>query len=155
NTVRTLDQFVQDVQAGQMADISWVTPGFHESDHPPTPLEYGENFLAAQINAIMNSFYWNNTAIFVTWDEFGGFYDHVSPPAVDGDGLGPRVPLIAVSPYARPGYISHQQGEFASFLKFMEENWGLSNLGQRDAVSSTSDLMDYFNFTQTPQAPFN
>jgi hypothetical protein len=106
--------------------------------------------VASVVNAIMRSPDWSSTAIFLTWDDFGGFYDHVQPPKVDGIGLGPRVPLIVISPYAKPGYISHAQGEFASFDKFIEENFGLPSLGQRDSLASTSDLMDFFNFAQTP-----
>jgi hypothetical protein len=102
----------------------------------------------------MKSSYWEKTAVFVTWDDWGGFYDHVQPPVVDVWGLGPRVPLLAISPYSKPGYISHEQGEFSSFCKFVEVNWGLPNLGERDALATTSDLMDFFDFTQTPQPPY-
>ena len=117
-------QFITDVQNGKMADVSWVTPSGGESDHPPAPLEAAESFVAKNVNAVMQSPYWSSTAIFVAWDDWGGFYDHVSPPVLDGVGLGPRVPLIAISPYARPGYVSHQQGEFASLMKFVEEDLG-------------------------------
>jgi phospholipase C len=146
-------QFITDVQNGAMPSVAWVTPSGGESDHPPAPLEPAENFVAKMVNAVMQSKYWASTAIFVTWDDWGGFYDHVAPPVLDGVGLGPRVPLIVISPYARPGYISHQQGEFASLMKFVEKDFGIASLGQRDAVSGTSDLMDFFNFSQTPQSP--
>jgi len=147
-------QFVTDVKKGNMPAVSWIvpsTPG--TTDHPPTSFEGGENFVANIANTIMNSQYWNSTAIFVTWDDWGGFYDHVQPPVVDGIGLGPRVPLLVISPYAKQGYISHQQGEFSSFVKFVEEDFNLPNLGQRDALPQTSDLMDFFNFTQAPRSP--
>ncbi|GAC1384512.1 MAG: hypothetical protein NVS4B7_16730 [Ktedonobacteraceae bacterium] len=154
NIIRSSTQFVQDVQAGNLASVSWVTPqGGAPSDHPPAPLQGGQNFVSQQVSAIMNSQYWSSTAIFVSWDEWGGFYDHVTPPPVDGLGLGPRVPLLVISPYARSGYISHAQGEFSSFVKFVEEDFALPNLGQRDALPATSDLMDFFNFQQTPQPP--
>jgi phospholipase C len=153
NNIRSSSQFVKDVQTGHMAAISWVTPPTSISDHPPTVLQGGENFVAAQINAIMNSNYWNNTAIFLAWDDWGGFYDHVAPPVIDGVGLGPRAPLIVISPYAKAGYISHAQGEFSSIVKFIEENWSLPSLNQRDALSQTSDLMDFFDFSQTPLPP--
>ncbi len=147
-------QFVKDVQSANMANVSWVTPPGHDgSDHPPSPTIPAQNWLSDQINAVMNSSYWSSTAIFVTWDEWGGFYDHVAPPQVDNLGLGPRVPLIVISPFAKQGYVSHQLGEFASFDKFIETNWGLSNLGQRDANANISNLMDFFNFSQTPQSP--
>ena len=101
----------------------------------------------------MKSKSWPSTAIFVTWDDFGGYYDHVAPPAVDGVGLGPRVPLLVISPYAKPGYISHQQGEFASFDKFIETEFGLPSLGQRDSLPATSDLTDFFDFNQPSNSP--
>src|SRR5207248_6721277 len=122
-------------------------------DHPPGALQGGENFITTQVNAVMQSPYWKSTAIFVTWDEFGGFYDHVAPPVVDGVGLGLRVPLLVISPYAKHNYISHQQGEFSSFVKFIEEDFTLPSLGQRDALASTSDLMDFFDFHQQLQPP--
>ena len=75
------------------------------------------------------------------------------PPQVDGLGLGPRVPLIVISPYAKPGYISHQQGEFSSFVKFIEENWNLTSLNQRDALPATSDLMDFLTLRKLPKSP--
>ncbi len=153
NNVGNPNQFAQDVAAGNMANISWVTPPANASDHPPVALEAGQDFVTNAVNTIMNSSYWNSTAIFVTWDDWGGFYDHVVPPQLDGVGLGPRVPLLVISPYAKQNYISHQQGEFSSFVKFIEEDFSLPNLGQRDSLTGTSDLMDYFAFSQTPQAP--
>jgi len=154
NIIKDSSQFDKDVRAGKMASVSWVTPTSTYTDHPPLPLQGGQNWVEKIVNDIMNSSYWSNTAIFLTWDEFGGFYDHVAPAQVDGRGLGIRVPLIVISPYARPGYISHTQGEFSSFTKFIEENWGLASLGQRDALAQTSDLMDFFNFSQTPLQPY-
>lgn len=153
NDVHNPNQFITDVQNGQMPSVSWVTPSGGESDHPPAPLEAAENFVARMVNAVARSRDWATTAIFVTWDDWGGFYDHVPPPKLDGVGLGPRVPLIVISPYAKPGFISHRQGEFASLMKFVEEDFGIASLGQRDAVSTTSDLMDFFDFSQPPQTP--
>lgn len=153
NNIKNPNQFVKDVAAGKMADVSWLTPPSDMSDHPPTQLKAGQDFVTGVVNSVMNSSYWANTSIFVTWDDWGGFYDHVAPQHVDGRGLGPRVPLLVISPYAKSGYISHQQGEFSSFPKFIEENFNLPNLGQRDSLSSTSDLMDFFDFSQTPQPP--
>jgi phospholipase C len=147
------NQFVKDVQNGNMANVSWVIPPTASSDHPPYPLEAGQNFVTQQVNAVMNSPYWSSTAIFVTWDDWGGFYDHVTPPVVDGVGLGPRVPLLVISPFAKQNYISSLQGEFSSFVKFIEEDFGLPSLGQRDSLTGTSDLMDFFDFNQTPQPP--
>ena len=147
-------QFITDVKNGNMPNVSWITPSAGgASEHPPYDSLGGQNFVSSMVNAVMNSPYWSSTAIFVTWDDWGGFYDHVTPPVVDGLGLGFRVPLLVISPYARLGYISHQQGEFSSFVKFAEENFGLPSLGQRDSLNQTSDLMDFFDFTQTPQPP--
>jgi phospholipase C len=147
------DQFLTDVQTGNLATVSWVTPRNTNSDHPPQSIMAGQDFIAQEVSAIMQSPYWNNTVIFVTWDDWGGFYDHVNPQALDADGLGLRAPLLVISPYAKPGYISHNLGEFSSFLKFIEQNWGLPNLGQRDSLPTLSDLTDFFDFTQAPLAP--
>jgi phospholipase C len=144
-------QIITDAKANNLPNVSFVIPGEDsQSDHPPQPTQPAQNFVSSIVNAIMHSSEWNSTAIFVTWDDFGGWYDHVPPPQVDGIGLGPRVPLLVISPWAKPGYISSQQGEFASFDKFIEEVFGLPSLGQRDSLAATSDLMDYFNFAQTP-----
>ena len=144
-------QIITDAEADNLPNISFVTPGEDsQSDHPPQPTQPAQNFVSSIVNAIMHSSEWNSTAIFVTWDDFGGWYDHVPPPQVDGIGLGPRVPLLVISPWAKPGYISPQQGEFASFDKFIEKVFGLPSLGERDHLSSTSNLMDYFNFAQKP-----
>ena len=154
NDVHSTTQFVKDVQSGNMPNVAWITPpGGNQSDHPPSSIEGAENYVAQQVNAVMNSKYWSSSAIFITWDDWGGYYDHVAPPVLDNLGLGPRVPLIVISPYAKQGYISHNLGEFSSFTKFVESNWGLGNLGQRDANPTISDLMDYFNFSQTPRSP--
>ena len=109
----------------------------------------GPGWVAQCVNAIgQSSTYWNNTAIFIVWDDWGGWYDHDAPQVLDANGLGPRVPLIVVSPYARAGYVSHVQHEFGSILKFTEETFKLGSLGQRDA--SADDLMDMFDFNQAP-----
>lgn len=151
--IKNSNQFKKDVKAGKMATVSWVNPSGADTDHPPVATIAAQDFVTGIVNAIMNSNYWSNTAIFVTWDDWGGFYDHVVPPAVDGRGLGLRVPLLVISPYAKPGYISHTQGEFSSFVKFVEEDFNLPNLGQRDSLSETSDLMDFFDFSQQPLSP--
>jgi hypothetical protein len=147
----TSQQIITDAQNNQLPNISFVTPGQDsQSDHPPQPTQPAQNFVSSVVNAIMKSPAWPSTAIFVTWDDFGGWYDHVPPPQVDGIGLGPRVPLLVISPWAKPGYIGNNQGEFASFDKFIEETFGLPSLGARDSLAGTSDLMDFFNFTQNP-----
>jgi phospholipase C len=147
-------QIIPDAHNNDLADVSFVVPTSEaESDHPPELLQRAENFVAAIVNAIMKSSEWSSTAIFVTWDDFGGFYDNVAPPQVDAEGMGPRAPLLVISPYAKPGYISTDQGEFASFDKFIEANFGLPSLGQRDALSGTSNLMDFFDFSNPASPP--
>ena len=154
NDIHSAGQFTLDVQQGNMATVSFVTPTPSLSDHPPAPEQQGQEYVTNTLNTIMNSQYWPNTAVFVTWDDWGGFYDHVTPPVVDGLGLGERVPLIVVSPYAKSGYISSAEGEFASFDKFIETNWNLPDLGARDHLPQISNLMDFFDFSQQPQPPF-
>jgi phospholipase C len=150
-------QFLTDVSSGHLPAVSWLIAGGVESEHPPNSMCQGENWTVQQINAILqSSTYKNNTAIFITWDDFGGFYDHVVPPTVDGFGLGPRVPMLIVSPYAKKGtggsgYISHTQYEFSSVLKFIEEDFGISPLTTRDA--DANDTTDSFDFTQQPRTP--
>ncbi len=157
HTVKNIQpaQFPTDVQAGKLAQVTWVMPPSNMSDHEPYQIQAGQDYVTSAVNAIMQSKYWANTAIFLTWDDWGGLYDHVVPPVIDGVGLGPRVPLIVISPYAKAGYISHMQGEFSSFVKFIEGDFGLGEgaLGQRDNLSQTSHLMDFFNFNQTPLQP--
>ncbi len=109
-------QFITDAQNGNLPAVSWLVTG-PQSEHPVNSICYGENWTVSQLNAIMQGPDWNSTAIFITWDDYGGFYDHVAPPGLDQFGLGPRVPLLIISPYARPGYISHSQYEFSSVLK--------------------------------------
>lgn len=101
------------------------------------------------VNAVMSSPNWKDTAIIITWDDFGGFYDHVAPPNVDKYGYGPRVPTIVISPYARPGYICHTTLDFTSPLKLIEEKYKLKPLASRDAQAS--DMMDCFDFNSKPQ----
>ena len=144
-------QFIGDAQSGNLPAVSWLSTGVG-SEHPNlSSVCYGENWTVNQINAIMQGPDWSSTAIFLTWDDFGGFYDHVPPPAVDALGLGPRVPLLVISPYAKTGYISHTQYEFASILKFIEERYGLPPLTTRDA--NANDTTDTFDFTQSPRSP--
>jgi phospholipase C len=143
--------FVSDALQGKLAAFSWLVTTPPLSEHPPFSVCEGENWLVQQINAVMQGPEWNSTAIFLTWDDFGGFYDHVPPPQVDDFGFGPRVPFIIISPYAKKGYISHTLYEFSSVLRFAEEDFNLSSLTGRDAVAN--DMLDSFNFTQTPLPP--
>ena len=142
---------LSDIAGGGLAQITWVVPNGTNSDHPGSYSATGPSWVASIVNAIGQSPFWDNTAIFVTWDDWGGWYDHVPPPQLDQMGLNFRVPLLVISPYAKHGYVSHVQHEFGSILKFTEENFGLPSLGQSDARAD--DLSDCFDFTQTP-APF-
>lgn len=131
--------------------VSWVIPDEQDSDHggPAKPgTDNGPDWVATVVNAIGESSNWNSTAIIVVWDDWGGFYDHVSPPQLDYQGLGFRVPMIIVSPYAKHGYVSHTQYEFGSLLKFIEETYALGSLGTTDARANS--ISDSFNFNQPP-----
>lgn len=144
-------QFISDAQSGTLPAVSWLVTGSGQSDHPPNSVCQGENWTVQQINAIMQGPLWNSTAIFLTWDDFGGFYDHVPPPTADQFGLGPRVPLIIISPYAKPGNIAHTQYEFSSFLAFVETRFQLASLGGRDTTAN--NMLDSFDFNQQALAP--
>jgi phospholipase C len=133
---------------GKLQDVSWVVPTDAESDHAMINDGTGPAWVASIVNAIGKSQYWANTAIFITWDDWGGWYDHVPPPQYNSYEYGFRVPLIVVSPYANPGYVSHVQHDFGSIIKFIEWNFNLPSLGYADARAD--DLLDFFNFTQSP-----
>ena len=145
------DQLIDDIGDDLLPPVTWITPRFQLSDHPEYSVCWGENWTAEVVNAIMRSPMWSDTAIFLTWDDWGGFYDHMAPPQVDEFGMGIRVPLLVISPYAKEGYIDHTMGEFSSVLKFIEMNWGLPALTRRDR--SASDLSEAFDFTQKPRPP--
>jgi phospholipase C len=146
-----VDQVTRDIGAGSLAPVTFIMPRFELSGHPGSNFCYSENWATQVIDAIMRGPDWDSTAIFLTWDEWGGFYDHVVPPTVDRFGLGIRVPMILLSPYARAGVIDHKTGEFTSFLRFIEDNWGLDPLTARDA--NAPSLMRDFDFSQTPSPP--
>jgi phospholipase C len=140
---------LKDIEAGQLAQVTWIVPAFNNSDHPGAPAQ-GPDWVAGIVNAIGKSKYWDSTAIFISWDDWGGWYDHVPPPQVDNMGLGFRVPVIVVSPYAKHGYVSHVTHEFGSILHFTEEIFSLPSLNTRDAVSD--DFSDCFDYSQSPAA---
>jgi len=152
NDVVDTSTFVPDVQSGHMPQVSWLLPPTPESDHPGYgALCDGENWTVRTINTIMESPEWKHTAIFLTWDDFGGFYDHVAPPHLDVYGDGPRVPLVVISPYAKRGDVFHDTSDFTSVLAFMEQLYGLPSLTERDA--NANDLIGAFDFTQEPAPP--
>ena len=143
-------QFAVDAANGNLPAVSWLVTG-PNSEHPPNSTCLGENWTVQQLNALMQGPDWGTTAVFLTWDDFGGFYDHIPPPQDDEFGLGPRVPFLIISPYAQPGYISHTPYEFSSVLKFIEDRFNLPPLSDRDA--NANDTTDSFNFSQTPTPP--
>jgi phospholipase C len=144
-------QFVQDAQNGQLPAVSWLVVGSGLSEHPPASVCLGENWTVAQLNAVMSGPDWNSTVVFLTWDDFGGFYDHVAPPVVDNFGFGPRVPFLIISPWAKRGHITHTTLEFSSVLKFIEERFDLDPLTERD--QDANDLIDSFDFDHRPRKP--
>jgi phospholipase C len=151
NVVSPNTTIFSDISKGRLRAVSWVIPTPAESDHAKDTDGSGPSWVASVVNAIGNSKYWDQTAIIIVWDDWGGWYDHVAPPQYNYYELGFRVPLIIVSPYAKLGYVSHVQHEFGSILKFMEEIYGLGSLGETDVRAD--DLSDCFNFNQSP-TPF-
>jgi phospholipase C len=157
NIVIPETQILTAASSGQLPAVSWVIPDTLDSDHPGGHSDTGPSWIASVVNAIGQSPYWNSTAIIVVWDDWGGQYDHVVPPQLDGQGLGMRVPFLLVSAYARetspnqPGYISHTQYEFGSIVKFIEDNWHLGALGNTDVRASS--IVDCFDFNK-PARPF-
>ncbi len=149
NVVSRPQAILSDIARGDLANVVWVTPQGHFSDHSGSGYGGGPAWVSAVVNAIGKSSYWDTTAIFITWDDWGGWFDHVKPPIVNSYELGFRVPLIVVSPYAKAGYVSHERHEFGSILKFTEETFALGSLGTTDARSD--NLRDCFDFTQTPR----
>lgn len=149
--MRPVDRIVRDIDAGSLPAVSWVTPRFELSDHPPESSGHAHNWVSRIVNAVMRSPMWEHTAIFLTWDEWGGFYDHVLPPVVDDVGLGVRVPMLTISPYTQRGVIDTEVGEFSSPLKFISDNWGLPYLTPR--IAKTHNFDHVFDFRRRPRKP--
>jgi phospholipase C len=160
------NQLFADAASGNLPAVSWVIPSGDNSEHPPATTAAGQDHVTRVINAIMQSPDWSSTAIFLAWDDWGGFYDHVNPPSVDGIGYGIRVPAIVISPYARRGYIDHSTYSFDAYLKFIEDDFlGGRRLDPktdgrpdprpdvRENASILSDLRNDFDFSQTPRVP--
>ncbi len=142
-------QFFGDVSHGRLAAMSWVIPDAGNSDHLGETSDTGPSWVAQIVNAVGQSKYWNSTAIVVVWDDWGGLYDHVVPPKLDYNGLGFRVPCLIVSPYAKRGYVSHTQYEFASILKFVEETFGLGPIAKNDVRANS--IGDAFSLRAPPR----
>jgi phospholipase C len=121
--IAPLRKFFAAARAGRLPAVSWVVPSQRVSEHPPGLVSVGEAYVTSLVNAVMRSPNWKSTAIFVTWDDWGGFYDHVVPPHVDVNGYGLRVPALVISPYARKSYIDHQVLSFDAYLKFIEDDF--------------------------------
>ena len=149
--VKDQARFEADARAGRLPAFSWVTPTFAQSSHPPYPMCAAENWFVSKMTALMQGPQWSSSLVVLAWDDYGGYYDHVLPPTVDRYGLGLRVPLLIISPYAKHGYVSHTVYSFESVLKTFEEIAGLAPLTDRDHVAH--DLLDSFDFTQKPAPP--
>jgi phospholipase C len=142
--------FLTDVGAGKLASFTWITPLCRDSDHIQCGGGMGPSWVTSIVNAVGGSKFWDSTVIFVQWDDWGGLYDHVPPPYEGYDGLGFRVPLIVISPYAKKNYVSHVQYETASVLRFAEDLFGLPQLSVAD-TRATSPAADCFDFSQKPR----
>ncbi len=164
--ITSLSHFYTAARNGTLPAVSWIDPNRKVSEHPEALVSTGQTYVTGLINAIMRGPDWNSTAIFLTWDDWGGFYDHVVPPLVDQNGYGLRVPALVISPYAKRGYIDHQTLSFDAYLKFIEDDF-LS--GQRlnpftdgrpdprpdvrENASILGNLVKDFNFNQAPRPP--
>ncbi|MHB8146671.1 MAG: alkaline phosphatase family protein, partial [Vulcanimicrobiaceae bacterium] len=165
--LQTMDRFYADAKAGHLPAVSWIAPGGLTSEHPPALVSAGQSYVTGVIDAVMRSPNWDSTAIFLAWDDWGGFYDHVVPPTVDQDGYGLRVPAMVISPYAKRGYIDHQTLSFDAYLKFIEDDFlGGQRLDPksdgrpdrrpdvRENDPLAGNLERDFDFSQRPRSPF-
>jgi len=143
-------QILTDIPNGILANVTWVMPTCETSDHAGCDSNEGPSWVTSVVNAVGQSKFWKSSAIFVVWDEWGGWYDHVAPPYLDYDGLGMRVGMLMISPYAKKNYVTHVQYEQASILHFTEDQFGLARLSASDA-RSTSPETDAFDFTKPPR----
>jgi phospholipase C len=166
SNIQSLSAYFHNASAGTLPAVSWITPSGPDSDHPPASVHRGQAYVTAIINAAMKSPDWNSTAIFLAWDDWGGFYDHVVPPEVDQEGYGLRVPAITISPYARKGFIGHQTLSSDAYLKFIEDDFlGGARLNPatdgrpdprpdvREDEPLLGNLVQDFNFSQKPRPP--
>ncbi len=164
--IQSVDTFYAAAKSGTLPAVSWIVPSGAVSEHPPATVSAGQSYVTSLINAVMASPDWSSTAIFLTWDDWGGFYDHVAPPSADQNGYGLRVPGIVISPYAKQGYIDHQTLSFDAYDKFIEDDFlGGQRLDPstdgrpdprpdvREALPILGDLTADFDFTQKPRPP--
>ena len=164
--IEPLHDFFDATRAGRLAAVSWVIPDQAVSEHPPARISAGQTYVTRLINAIMRSRNWPSTAIFLCWDDWGGYYDHVPPPTVDGQGYGLRVPALVISPYARRGFVDHQILSQDAYLKFIEDDFlGGARIDPRtdgrpdprpnvrENAAILGNLANDFNFNQKPRPP--
>jgi phospholipase C len=148
-------KFYEDARLGTLPQVSWIQPFFANklSEHPAFRggVRAGMAYVTGLVNAIMQSPEWNTTAVFVSWDDWGGFYDHVNPPKVDEFGYGIRVPGLVISPYAKQGFIDHKTYSFESWLKIVEQRFGVASMTERDR--NADSMLNSFDFTQSPRLP--
>lgn len=164
--IQPIETFLAEAKNGTLPAVSWIVPSGQVSEHPPARISAGQSFVTGLINAVMEGPNWNDCAIFLSWDDWGGFYDHVAPPSVDQNGYGLRVPGIVISPYAKRGYIDHQTLSFDAYLKFIEDDFLHGHRldpktdGRpdprptvREDAPQLGDLRNDFDFTQPPRSP--
>ena len=164
--IKPLDSYFAAAKAGRLPAVSWVTPSGPDSEHPTASVHQGQAYVTAVINAAMKSPDWDSTAIFLSWDDWGGFYDNVVPPKVDQNGYGLRVPSIVISPYAKKGFVDHQILSSDAYLKFVEDDFlGGARLNPqtdgrpdprpdvRENVPLLGNMVEDFNFNEPPRAP--
>jgi phospholipase C len=166
--IRPNSEFIRDARNGDLPSVSWFMPEQDKGEHPPDSIEVGQSYVAKAINAVMQGpeEQWLRTAIFLTWDDWGGFYDHVEPPVVDENGWGLRVPSMVISPWAKPGFIDSQTLSYDAYLKLIEDRflggerldpqtdgWPDSRPTVREDVKLLGDLAQDFDFTQEPLPP--
>jgi phospholipase C len=166
SNIQGLSRFFQALQTDSLPAVSWIVPGDKDSEHPPSTVTAGQTYVTGLINSIMQSSAWNSTAIFLCWDDWGGFYDHVKPPTVDSQGYGLRVPALVISPYAKAGYVDHQTLSQDAYLKFIEDDFlhgqrldpatdgrPDSRPDVRENEPILGNLAKDFNFNQKPLPP--
>jgi phospholipase C len=143
-------KFFDDVSQGKLRDVTWITPTCANSDHAGCSSKTGPSWVASLVNAVGTSKYWDSSAIFIFWDDYGGWYDPKAPALKDYDGLGLRIPLLIVSPYAKDGHVSHVHYEHGSILKFVEDTFGLARLAASDKRARSPEE-DAFDFNRPPR----
>jgi phospholipase C len=164
--IQSVNAFFAAANKGRLPAVSWIVPSNQVSDHPPNLISKGQTYVTGLINTIMQSPDWKSTAIFLAWDDWSGFYDHVRPPHVDANGYGLRVPALVISPYAKKGYIDHQTLSFDAYVKFIEDDFlhaqriNPKTDGRpdprpdvRERSSKLGNLISDFNFNQAPLLP--